>query len=145
MQEEIWNSPWGCWHCVWNNSEHFREPWVRVWGKIQELSYCQGHSAPHPADLGVWGRDHSTPTLIQSQNENPRVFKVGKLLQDHQVQPRTHHLLISQSRALKPICSHGELTAPLTVLFHFLEYRINLLLELFLEGKSNDEQKGFMP
>lgn len=49
-------------------------PWVRVWGKIQELGFCQSHSALWTAravNLIVWGRYHPAPTLIQSQNRIP--------------------------------------------------------------------------
>lgn len=116
MQEEIGNSPWWC--CHLEQHRDFRERVGENLGKSR--SWAMGR-VTLLLTLLSWSsrfgylRERSASSSTDPVTErNPWVLRVGKLLQEHWVQPSTHHHLVSQSRALKPVCTHGELAAPLS-------------------------------
>lgn len=116
-------------------------------GKIQELSYCHGHSAPHTQlEQLTWFSEERSPNT----STDPATEWIPESLR-WENSPRPSSPTFGPSsppqteQSIETMCSHGELTAPLVVSFHFLEYWINLLLESFLEGKNHNKQKGFMP
>ncbi|KAJ7401998.1 hypothetical protein BTVI_90413 [Pitangus sulphuratus] len=61
-------------------------------------------SSPGPAPLGCnWESKGMAPKTLETQN--PRIMKVGKDLQGHEVQPVTDPHLLSQPRALSAMSS----------------------------------------